>query len=129
MKVLIALVLLAGSAQASQPTLGSPERWIGAVPAVIVSVAPGQKAGMFRATAYIIDSRAGQLIDSPSTEGPAGDELYLEGKAEGMGRSTKAGATIKIAADGKSASYSVSVEQDGAVTRTENGSLTVAPGA
>lgn len=58
-------------------------------------------------------------------EGPAGDELYLEGKFEGMGHTTKAGASIRIAADGKSASYSVKVEQDGAVSRTQSGVLTV----
>lgn len=81
MKALFALGLLAGSAQANQPDPPSPERWIGAVPAVIVSVAPGPKPGVFRATAYIIDSRAGQPIDSPSADGPAGDELYLEGKS------------------------------------------------
>ncbi len=81
MKARFALGLLAGSAQANQPDPPSPERWIGSVPAVIVSVAPGPKPGVFRATAYIIDSRAGQPIDSPSADGPAGDELYLEGKS------------------------------------------------
>ena len=130
MKTFATLFLLACAAQATAATPSSPEKWIGALPAVVVSVAPGSKPGLFRATAYIVDSRGGQLIDSPSVEGPAGDELFLEGTSDGMGHSTKAGTTIHIAADGKSASYSVNVERDGAVIRTETGTVKVlSPGA
>lgn len=125
MKSLAALVLLACAVQASAAAPPSPEKWIGAQPGVVVSVVPASSSGMFRATAYIIDTRGGQLIDSPSVEGPAGDKLFLEAKAEGMGHSTKASATINIADDGKSASYSASVERDGVVMRTETGTLQV----
>ena len=125
MKAFAPLFLLACAAQASAANPPSPEKWIGALPAVVVSVAPASKPGMFRATAHIVDTRGGQLIDSPYVEGPAGDKLFLEGSSDGMGHSTKAGATINIAADGKSASYSVNVERDGAVIRTESGTVQV----
>ncbi|GAB6197434.1 hypothetical protein [Lysobacter xanthus] len=130
MKVLAAMLLLSVSlAHATAPAPVSPERWIGAKPGIIVSVAPGSKPGLYKATALLIDSRAGQVIDSLSEEAAAGQETYLEGKSEGMGHTTAAGASITISADGKSATYTIKVEQDGAVTRTESGTVSIlAPG-
>jgi hypothetical protein len=126
MKKLVAFSLLAvASAAVAAPfATPSPDAWVGARPAVKVSVA-SVGAGKFRVNATVRDLRNGNVLSEPVLVATAGAPAKVEIGATGTPGSTVVAFTVTVAPDGRSASYSSEIRSNGEVVAAEEATLAV----
>ena len=126
MKKLLALSLLtvASAAFAAPDTTPAADAWVGARPAVKVSVA---KAGAdtYRVNATVRDLRNGNVLSEPVLVTKAGVPAKAEVGATGAVGNMLVAFTVTVAADGQSASYTSELRSNGEVLASEEATLAV----
>ena len=126
MKKLVALCLFAVVATANAAPSATPpgDAWIGARPAVKVTVSP-DGADTFRVSATVRDLRNGNVLSEPVLITKAGMPAKAEVGTTGAPGATVVAFTVTVAPDGKSAVYSSEVRSNGEVLAAEEATLVV----
>ena len=126
MKKLLFFAMLAPALAAAQSQeLINPGPWIGARPSVMVDVARGENPGTYVVSGRITDLRNGNVLATPRLETPANNEVRSEVGVTGMNHATTVGFTVKVAADGQTASFSSEVKEIGVALSAQHGTLAV----
>ena len=126
MKKLLAVCLFVVSAAANAaPTASAPgDAWIGARPAVKVTVSPGS-ADTFRVSATVRDLRNGNVLSQPVLITRAGMPAKVEVGTTGSPGATIVAFTVTVAHDGKSAAYKSEIRSNGDVVAAEEATLVI----
>lgn len=127
MKKLLAISLLAAVASASAAPGPTPpgNAWVGARPAVQVSVASAG-TDTYRVQATVRDLRNGNILSEPKLVTRAGVPAKAEVGADGAPGDMLVAFTVTVAPDGQSASYTSELRSNGEVLASAEATLAVA---
>ena len=119
-----ALPALAGPVFANSTGTMNPDVWIGARPALKVSVA-AEASDTVRVNATVRDLRNGKLLSEPVLVVKAGAPARVELGTTGHPAAVLVGFTITVAANGESASYMSEISSNDEVIATQEATLVV----
>ncbi len=121
----LALLALPALAFAQAPTPPSPDIWIGAHPAVELSIKPYTTPDTYVLSAVVKDLRNNTVIAKPVMLVKAGAPARLEAGVEGVPNASGFKMQVTVAQDGKTAAFTSEVQANGETVASQAGTLAV----
>ncbi|MBS0319358.1 MAG: hypothetical protein JSR18_02350 [Proteobacteria bacterium] len=119
---LLSIPLVAFGQTAPPP---SPDLWIGAHPAVALSVTPYTTPDLYVVSAVVTDLRNDTVIAKPVMLVKAGAPARLEAGVEGVPNASGFRMQVTVARDGKTAAFKSEVKANGETVAAQAGTLAV----